>query len=148
MSSDLNGRALQVCFIILKNKINIIQDACRQLLARLQPVRTLLPADKTGDWRALISRAYIERVCMSATGFGTTDTQLIDYNCGRRQTASTYNYFVYGAACAEVEVDCLTGDHQVRHKRVDTATVSAGDSRRLVHGHRRQHESGGGHRTD
>ena len=24
-----------------------------------------------------------------------------------------YNYFCYGAACSEVEIDCLTGDHQV-----------------------------------
>ena len=25
-----------------------------------------------------------------------------------------FNYFCYGAACSEVEIDCLTGDHQVR----------------------------------
>jgi aldehyde oxidase len=25
-------------------------------------------------------------------------------------------YFVYGAACSEVEVDCLTGDHKVDEK--------------------------------
>ena len=25
-----------------------------------------------------------------------------------------FNYFSYGAACSEVEIDCLTGDHQVR----------------------------------
>jgi xanthine dehydrogenase molybdopterin-binding subunit B len=24
-----------------------------------------------------------------------------------------YSYFAYGAGCAEVEVDCLTGDHRV-----------------------------------
>lgn len=24
-----------------------------------------------------------------------------------------FNYFTYGAACSEVEIDCLTGDHQV-----------------------------------
>ena len=26
-----------------------------------------------------------------------------------------YNYFCYGAACSEVEIDCLTGDHLVRY---------------------------------
>jgi xanthine dehydrogenase molybdopterin-binding subunit B len=24
-----------------------------------------------------------------------------------------FKYFTYGAACSEVEIDCLTGDHQV-----------------------------------
>lgn len=24
-----------------------------------------------------------------------------------------FEYFVYGAACSEVEIDCLTGDHKV-----------------------------------
>ena len=24
-----------------------------------------------------------------------------------------YNYYTYGTACSEVEIDCLTGDHQV-----------------------------------
>jgi xanthine dehydrogenase/oxidase len=123
-------------FIILK-KVRYVEfeDACRQLLARLQHVRPLLPAEKADDWRVLTSRAYMERVSMSASGFGITETQTIDYNCGHRQTANIYNYFVYGTACAEVEVDCLTGDHQVAQTRRHSE-VSAGDSRRPVHGHR------------
>jgi xanthine dehydrogenase/oxidase len=24
-----------------------------------------------------------------------------------------FKYFTYGAACSEVEIDCLTGDHEV-----------------------------------
>lgn len=28
-------------------------------------------------------------------------------------TGTPFNYFSYGAACSEVEIDCLTGDHQV-----------------------------------
>lgn len=27
-----------------------------------------------------------------------------------------FNYFSYGVACAEVEIDCLTGAHKVRTK--------------------------------
>ena len=26
-----------------------------------------------------------------------------------------FRYFTFGAACSEVEIDCLTGDHEVRH---------------------------------
>jgi xanthine dehydrogenase/oxidase len=66
---------------------------------------------------------------MSATGFGITKTQAIDYNCGHRQTENIYNYFVYVAACAEFEVDCLTSDHQVAQTRRHSE-ISAGDSRR------------------
>lgn len=28
-------------------------------------------------------------------------------------TGRLFNYFTYGVACTEVEIDCLTGDHQV-----------------------------------
>lgn len=29
-------------------------------------------------------------------------------------TGTPFNYFTYGAAVTEVEIDCLTGDHQVK----------------------------------
>lgn len=28
-----------------------------------------------------------------------------------------FNYFTFGAAVTEVEIDCLTGDHQVRRSQ-------------------------------
>ena len=28
-------------------------------------------------------------------------------------TGQAFRYYTYGAACSEVEVDCLTGDHRV-----------------------------------
>ena len=31
----------------------------------------------------------------------------------KTNTGRVFNYFCFGAACSEVEVDCLTGDHQV-----------------------------------
>ncbi len=33
-----------------------------------------------------------------------------NWNTGKGQL---YNYYTYGAACSEVEIDCLTGDHTV-----------------------------------
>lgn len=32
----------------------------------------------------------------------------------KTNTGRVFNYFCFGAACSEVEIDCLTGDHQVR----------------------------------
>lgn len=32
---------------------------------------------------------------------------------GGGRGAAMFGYCVYGAACAEVEVDCLTGDHRL-----------------------------------
>jgi xanthine dehydrogenase/oxidase len=31
----------------------------------------------------------------------------------KEKTGKPFNYFCFGAACAEVEIDCLTGDHEV-----------------------------------
>lgn len=30
-------------------------------------------------------------------------------------SGNPFHYFSYGVACSEVEIDCLTGDHKVRH---------------------------------
>ena len=34
--------------------------------------------------------------------------------CRISDSGQLYHYFSYGAACSDVEIDCLTGDHQVR----------------------------------
>ena len=31
----------------------------------------------------------------------------------KTNSGNAFNYFVYGAGCSEVEIDCLTGDHLV-----------------------------------
>lgn len=31
-----------------------------------------------------------------------------------KQEGDPFPYYVYGAACSEVEIDCLTGAHKVR----------------------------------
>ncbi|XP_059473955.1 xanthine dehydrogenase [Neocloeon triangulifer] len=91
--SDLNGMA--------------IIDACEVLLKRLEPYRA---ANPKGKWKEWVSAAYFNRVSLSATGFHATPDIGFDW---KTKTGKAFNYFTYGAACAEVEVDCLTGDHQV-----------------------------------
>lgn len=91
--SDLNGMA--------------ILDACGKLNERLSPFKEMYPDDGWNQW---VSRAYFERVSLSATGFYATPD--IGYNIDTNQGVA-FNYFTFGAACSEVEIDCLTGDHQV-----------------------------------
>ena len=123
--SDLNGMA--------------VQDACRQLRARLLPFAVAMlkerfgdevaeervrfengavfAADKTDDiieYLEVVDRAYMERVSLSAQGYYRTPGLQWDRAKGRGRP---FHYYACGAAVAEVEIDGTTGMHQVR--RVD-----------------------------
>ncbi|RZB77506.1 xanthine dehydrogenase, partial [Asbolus verrucosus] len=93
--SDLNGMAvLQAC--------NIIKE-------RLRPYKE---ANPKGTWENWVKQAYLDRVSLSATGFYKTPD--IGYNWETGE-GNMFNYYTYGAACCEVEIDTLTGDHQVHN---------------------------------
>ncbi|KAL0052613.1 hypothetical protein WJX82_004790 [Trebouxia sp. C0006] len=78
-------------------------DACAQLNARLKPYREQRP-DST--FTELVNAAYLDRVDLSAHGFyATPDVTGFGDDM-------PFNYFTYGAACSEVELDTLTGDFQ------------------------------------
>lgn len=91
--SDLNGMA--------------VLDACKKVHERLAPYKEKYPHD---TWNSLITKAYLDRVSLSATGFYKTPD--IGYNFNTNE-GMAFNYFTYATACSEVEIDCLTGDHQV-----------------------------------
>jgi len=96
VGSDINGAAAL--------------DACRKLLARMEPIRRRHPELRT--LAALASRCYMERVSLSATGFYATPDIGYDWAEGGEKRDPFY-YYVYGAAASEVEVCALTGDHEV-----------------------------------
>ncbi|XP_038214849.1 xanthine dehydrogenase [Zerene cesonia] len=91
--SDLNGMA--------------VLNACQVLAERLQPYKKKNPNGKWEDW---VSAAYFDRVSLSATGFYATPE--LGYNFERNE-GRAFNYYTYGVACSEVEIDCLSGDHLV-----------------------------------
>lgn len=74
----------------------------------MKPIKAKYPELKT--WEEIISKAYIERVSLSATGFYATPNVGYDWV---NHTGTPFNYYTYGVAVSEVEIDCLTGDHQV-----------------------------------
>ncbi|CAL8083327.1 unnamed protein product [Orchesella dallaii] len=92
LSSDLNGMA--------------IMDACQQLSKRLEPYRKSM---SHATWDEIVAQAYLDRVSLSVTGFyKDTDVSWSEYKQG-----NVFAYFTSGAACSEVEVDCLTGEYQI-----------------------------------
>ncbi|XP_031555377.1 xanthine dehydrogenase/oxidase-like [Actinia tenebrosa] len=91
-SSDLNGMAVKI--------------ACDHILERLAPIKKKNPK---GTWEEWINTAYFNRISLSATGFYRYPG--IGYD-PETNSGAPFNYFCYGAACSEVEIDCLTGDHQ------------------------------------
>ncbi|KAK9877005.1 hypothetical protein WA026_016033 [Henosepilachna vigintioctopunctata] len=91
--SDLNGMA--------------VLNACQTIMERLEPYRKAYPDSSWKDW---VFKAYYDRVSLAATGFCKTPGLSYDWVKGE---GTLYNYFTYGVACSEVEIDTLTGDHQV-----------------------------------
>lgn len=77
-------------------------------MKRLQPI---IDNNSKDTWEEWIKIAYCQRISLSATGFYQTPN--IGYSF-ETNTGHPFNYFTYGVACTEVEIDCLTGDHKVR----------------------------------
>ncbi|RDE10088.1 xanthine dehydrogenase molybdopterin binding subunit [Pelagibacterium lacus] len=75
---------------------------------------TVLVGEQEFAWADFIKDAYMARVQLSAAGFYKTPDVHWD-----RSTASgsPFFYYAYGAACAEVVIDTLTGEYKV--ERVD-----------------------------
>ncbi|MBL8351638.1 MAG: xanthine dehydrogenase molybdopterin binding subunit [Burkholderiaceae bacterium] len=114
--ADLNGKAAQ--------------DAARQVRERLAALFvSTLPAQPGIDasavrfgggevvagahrigFDALVARAYTERVQLWSDGFYATPGLHWDR---QRLKGRPFHYFAYGAACSEVMVDTLTGEHRL-----------------------------------
>src|SRR5690606_33971097 len=62
----------------------------------------------------LVKQAYMARIQLSAAGFYKTPKIHWDRDAG---SGRPFYYFAYGAACAEVSIDTLTGEYMV--DRVD-----------------------------
>ncbi|XP_025785416.1 aldehyde oxidase 2-like [Puma concolor] len=92
IGSDVNGKA--------------VQNACQILLKRLEPIIKKNPG---GTWEDWIEAAFEQRISLSATGYFRGYKADMDWEKGE---GDPFPYYVYGAACSEVEIDCLTGAHK------------------------------------
>ena len=91
--TDLNGHA--------------VINACKKLLKGIEPYRKEFPSD---TWEQTIAKAYENRTPLAA--FGIYNTSPLDYNFETNE-GSMFNYLTFGVGCSVVEIDCLTGDHEV-----------------------------------
>nr|XP_008509605.1 PREDICTED: aldehyde oxidase 1-like [Equus przewalskii] len=90
--ADLNGLA--------------VKDACQTLLKRLEPIISKNPK---GTWKDWAQAAFDESISLSATGYFRGYETHMNWETGE---GHPFAYFVFGAACSEVEIDCLTGAHK------------------------------------
>lgn len=114
--TDLNGMAaLDACTTIRER---LTRFAARNWQVDEADVRFTPDVVQIGDRQVpfpeLVRAAYMARVQLSATGFYATPDIHWDRKAGQ---GNPFSYFAYGAACAEVSVDTLTGEYKV--DRVD-----------------------------
>ncbi|GFO34570.1 xanthine dehydrogenase/oxidase [Plakobranchus ocellatus] len=93
VSTDLYGLAVKV--------------ACEALNKRLEPVKAKHP---NAMWEEIIDAALRDGISLSATGFYKMPGLGFDINTLK---GSPFAYFTFGAACTELQIDCLTGDHKL-----------------------------------
>ncbi len=114
--SDLNGMAAQDAARQIKTRLidfaseahDVPKDQVVFLPGRVRIGNREIP------FADLIREAYMARIQLSAAGFYKTPKIHWDRDKGQGRP---FYYFAYGAACAEVSVDTLTGEYMV--ERVD-----------------------------
>ncbi|KAM7096812.1 LOW QUALITY PROTEIN: aldehyde oxidase 2-like [Ciconia maguari] len=82
-----------------------VQDACQILWKHLDPIRR----ENHGKWEDWISEAHKQSISLSATGYFKGYVTNMNWDT---QKGHAFPYFLFGVACSEVEIDCLTGAHK------------------------------------
>jgi xanthine dehydrogenase large subunit len=110
--SDLNGMAAYHAAVEIRNRLAAFlaaQNGVGVEEVRFTP-EGVVAGETSLPFAALARMAYMARVQLWASGFYATPD--IHYDRAAHQGRPFY-YFAYGAACAEVVVDRLTGEHKV-----------------------------------
>jgi xanthine dehydrogenase large subunit len=114
--SDLNGMAARAAAAAIKDRL--IDFAAETYEVPADRIKFLdnqvLIGNRAIAFPDLVKQAYLGRISLSSTGFYRTPEIHWD---AKRATGRPFFYFAYGAACAEVTVDTLTGENKV--ERVD-----------------------------
>ncbi len=114
--ADLNGMAVLAAVRTIKDRLVTFaashwQTPPEQIQFTAQGV---VVGEALVPFATLVNAAYMARISLSSTGFYKTPKISWDAATGRGRP---FYYFAYGAACAEVAVDLLTGEN--RMERVD-----------------------------
>jgi xanthine dehydrogenase large subunit len=114
--SDLNGMAARNAARVIKARLT----AFAAEIYGVDPVRvrlrngTVFVGDFSLPFGELTKKAVLARISLSSAGFYRTPDITWDR---AKATGNPFYYFAYGACCAEVEIDAMTGENRV--SRVD-----------------------------
>ncbi|OQV18343.1 Xanthine dehydrogenase [Hypsibius exemplaris] len=76
-------------------------NCCSQLKARIDPIKNTMP---NASWSDIIEACFVKTIDLSARSWIAPKTTGDD---------APVNYNTYGVTCTEVELDVLTGEHQI-----------------------------------
>ncbi|WP_311971054.1 xanthine dehydrogenase molybdopterin binding subunit [Pseudomonas baltica] len=110
--ADLNGKAAQNAAQTLKQRL--VEFAARHYRVSEEDVEFrnghVRVREELLSFETLVQQAYFAQVSLSSTGFYKTPKIFYDRSQARGRP---FYYFAYGAACAEVIVDTLTGEYKM-----------------------------------
>lgn len=106
---DLNAGAVEKCCRVLRERL---VQFCRDL-EQFNPHDCISEwrIDWADRWNEIVARAWLNRVSLSAA-----ELYKSPHYAGpseRHPQGHPFLYFVWGVACSEVEIDCLTGEFEV-----------------------------------
>ncbi|WJY21898.1 xanthine dehydrogenase molybdopterin binding subunit [Fontisubflavum oceani] len=110
--SDLNGMAVQVACDEIKSRIAevVAPDLQAESSAIVFEDGMVRANGAEMPFEEAVSKTYLARVSLSATGFYKTPKLAWDRIAG---TGRPFFYFAYGVACSEVVIDTLTGENRI-----------------------------------
>ncbi|MBS7660806.1 xanthine dehydrogenase molybdopterin binding subunit [Pseudomonas lalucatii] len=110
--ADLNGKAAQNAAETLKQRL--VDFLVREYRVTPEDVEfrngQVRVREQFLSFEELIQKAYFNQVSLSSTGFYRTPKIYYDRD---KAAGRPFYYFAYGAACAEVLVDTLTGEYKM-----------------------------------
>ena len=110
--TDLNGKAAQNAAEIIKQRLVEFAASTYQV-DQLDVVFNngqVRVGERMMSFEALVQQAYFGQVSLSSTGYYKTPKIFYDRTQARGRP---FYYFAFGAACAEVIVDTLTGEYKM-----------------------------------
>jgi len=120
--TDLNGMAVKNAVEAIKNRLRPVaadyfnkqsgntNSSAKDIVFENNEVFDAANPDRRLTFRELVQSAYLQQVSLSSTGFYRTPGIGWDRDKGYGRP---FNYYAFGMAVSEVEVDTLTGQHRL-----------------------------------
>lgn len=110
--TDLNGKAAQNAAQTIKQRLidwaaGHFQVSPEEVVFKNNFVRV---RNQILSFQEFVQQAYFNQISLSSTGFYKTPKIYYDHASG---SGCPFYYFAYGAACAEVIIDTLTGEYKI-----------------------------------